>query len=145
MNVEPEPIRVHLVVNGVVTNTILAKSLEEIQATYADSLCIDASAGGVIGDYFDGQVFTKPPPPPQPVPTVITMRQARLALLHAGLLNHVNTSIANLPGVQGDASRIEWEFSSTVERHKLLIVALTPVLGMTDAQIDSLFIDAASL
>lgn len=79
------------------------------------------------------------------VPQVVTMRQARLALNAAGLLSMVNSTIANLTGPTGDAARIEWEFSSTVERHKPLVVALTPSLGLTDAQIDELFITAATL
>lgn len=79
------------------------------------------------------------------VPQVVTMRQARLALNAAGLLASVNSTIASMPGPTGDAARIEWEFSSTVERHKPLVVSLTPALGLTDAQIDALFIAAATL
>lgn len=80
-----------------------------------------------------------------PVPQVVTMRQARLALNAAGLLASVNSTIASMPGAVGEAARIEWEFSSTVERHKPLVVALTPSLGLTNAQIDQLFITAATL
>lgn len=79
------------------------------------------------------------------VPQVVTMRQARLALNAAGLLASVNSTIASMPGPTGEAARIEWEFSSTVERHKSLVVSLTPALGLTDAQIDQLFITAATL
>ena len=80
-----------------------------------------------------------------PVPQVVTMRQARLALNAAGLLATVNSTIASMPGAVGDAARIEWEFSSTVERHKQLVIALTPTLGLTAAQIDQLFITASTL
>lgn len=80
-----------------------------------------------------------------PVPEVVTMRQARLALLGAGLLAQVNTAVANMPGADGDAARIEWEFSSTVERHRPLVLSLITALGLTDAQLDELFRQAAAL
>jgi len=80
-----------------------------------------------------------------PVPEVVTMRQARLALLGAGMLAQVNTAVANMVGAEGDAARIEWEFSSTVERHRPLVLSLIAALGLTDAQLDELFRQAAAL
>lgn len=80
-----------------------------------------------------------------PVPRAVTMRQARLALLGAGLLPAVNAAVAAMPGVAGDAARIEWEFSSEVQRDKALAQALASVLNLTDAQLDALFITAATL
>ncbi len=79
------------------------------------------------------------------VPVAVTMRQARLALLQAGMLATVNGAIAAMPGAAGDAARIEWEFSSEVQRHKPLVLALAPLLGLDDAQLDALFVQAASL
>jgi hypothetical protein len=72
-------------------------------------------------------------------PTIVTMRQARLALLQAGLLAQVNTTIANMPGAAGDAARIEWEFSGTVERNRPLVQSLIGALGLTNTQLDDLF------
>jgi hypothetical protein len=79
------------------------------------------------------------------VPGSITMRQARLALLGAGLLTQVNTAVATMPGAQGDAARIEWDASSTVERNKPLVLAMASVLGLSAAQIDALFIAGEKL
>lgn len=79
------------------------------------------------------------------VPQSVTMRQARLALLQAGKLSAVDAAIAGMVGVEGDAARIEWEFSSEVKRNQPLVLALAPVLGMTSDQIDQLFIAAAGL
>ncbi len=73
------------------------------------------------------------------------MRQARLALLQSGLLSQVNTAVASMPGVAGDTARIEWEFSSTVERNRPLVQSLVGALGLTDAQLDDLFRLAATL
>jgi hypothetical protein len=84
-------------------------------------------------------------PPPVPVITSVTMRQARLALLQQGLLTQVNNAVASMPGAQGDAVRIEWEFSSTVERNRPLVQSLSATLGMTSQQLDDLFALAATL
>lgn len=79
------------------------------------------------------------------VPRAVTMRQARLALLGAGMLDAVNTAVANMPGDAGVAARIEWEYSQEVQRDKELVLALAPLLGLTSEQLDALFITAATL
>ncbi|HJW23751.1 MAG TPA: hypothetical protein VJ576_02545 [Rhodocyclaceae bacterium] len=81
----------------------------------------------------------------EPVPSSVTMRQARLALLQRGLLDQVNSAIAAKPGPEGDAARIEWDYSSTVERHRPLALAMIAELGLTEAQADDLFSLADSL
>jgi hypothetical protein len=73
------------------------------------------------------------------------MRQARLALLGAGLLAHVNTAIAAMEGIQGEAARIEWEYAMTVERQSQLVSGLSAALGLTDEQLDGLFLAASEL
>lgn len=83
--------------------------------------------------------------PPVPVITSVTMRQARLALLQQNLLTQVNNAVASMPGAQGEAVRIEWEFSSTVERNRTLVQALAASLGLTSQQLDDLFAIAATL
>lgn len=83
---------------------------------------------------------------PAPViPTVVTMRQARLALLAAGHLPAITSIIAALPSPQKEQAQIEWEFSQEVNRNYGLVVSLIPALGLTDAQVDQLFITAAGL
>ena len=74
-------------------------------------------------------------PPPPVSPQSITMRQARLALLGAGLLDTVNAGMAGM----GQSAQIEWEFASEVQRSNPLIGAMAAALGMTDAQLDDLF------
>lgn len=90
-------------------------------------------------------VVAKPPPPPPPVPTRVTMRQARLALLGAGLLPQVDAAVAAIAGTAGDAARIEWEYALTVERNSALVASLTAALALTEAQLDALFTQAAVL
>lgn len=79
------------------------------------------------------------------VPQTVTMRQARLALLGAGLLAQVSTEIAALPSPQKESAEIEWEFSSEVHRNKPFVIALGAALGLTEQQLDNLFITAATL
>ena len=90
----------------------------------------------------DGQVVLPPPPPV----TTVTMRQARLALLNAGLLDDVEAAIAAIPDeTQRRAAQIEWEYAAIVERNSALIQQLAPALGLTEAQMDELFATAAGL
>lgn len=87
-----------------------------------------------------------PPPPPVPVvPAAVTMRQARLVLLGAGLLDDVEAAINALPSPQKEAARIEWEYSKEVQRHNGFVSVLAPSLGLTESQLDQMFIQAATL
>lgn len=79
------------------------------------------------------------------VPEVVTMRQARLALLGAGLLAQVNTAVTNMPGAEGDAARIEWEYANEVRRDSPLVAELSAAFGWTSAQLDDLFTEGAKL
>ena len=81
---------------------------------------------------------------PGNVPQEVTMRQAKLALLQYGLLQQINTAIANMPGVQGEAARIEWEYATSVKRTALLVTQIAAAFGLTDEQLDNLFILAAT-
>ena len=100
----------------------------------------DAETQGVFFVNGGWQVITAAVPQ-TPAPTSITMRQARLALLRAGLLDRVNAGVSSL----GQAAQIEWEFATTVERSAPLVVALASVLELDDAALDALFVTGAGL
>lgn len=93
--------------------------------------------------------YAAPAPPPEPalaVPPFVTMRQARLALLGAGVLDAIPMAIAAIPDeAQRRAAEITWEFSSEVHRHHDFVAMLAPALGLSAAQLDQLFITAATL
>ena len=76
-----------------------------------------------------------------PVPQQVKMRQARLELLKRDLLDDVEAVIA----AAGRAAQIEWEYAETVERGHPVIAAVQAQQGLTDAQIDDMFIEAAKL
>lgn len=80
------------------------------------------------------------------VPAAVTMRQARLALLGAGLLDDVGPAIAAIPdATTRRAAEIEWEFSNELQRGNPFVEQLGGALGLTSDQVDSLFIQAKSL
>tara|TARA_R110000737_G_C14523957_1_gene475918 strand:+ start:105 stop:383 length:279 start_codon:yes stop_codon:yes gene_type:complete len=71
----------------------------------------------------------------------ITMRQLRLKLLEQGLLTSVEGSMASAD----TAVKIEWDYSSTIERLNPLVDSIGSVLGLTSEAIDDLFIAARGL
>jgi hypothetical protein len=73
------------------------------------------------------------------------MRQGRLALLAIGKLDDVDAAINAMPEPQQSQSRIEWEYASTLDRTNPLVLSLGPALGLTETDIDNLFIEAAKL
>lgn len=75
------------------------------------------------------------------VPTTISIRQAKLALLQTGLLDDVEAAIA-----QADrAIQIEWEYAIEFKRDWPALISLASVIGLTDKQLDDLFILASNL
>lgn len=123
---------------GLILNTVVVNSLDDVPG------CIDASIGGGPGDsIIDGELV--PAPVVVPVPTAVTMRQARLALLGAGLLPSVETAINAMAEPAKTAARIEWDYSSELQRAHPLVTQLGGALGLDDAALDSLFVTAAGL
>lgn len=71
----------------------------------------------------------------------MTIRQAKLALLQASLLDDVDLAVS-----QADrATQIEWEYATEVNRTWPTLGVLQVALGLTDSQIDDLFILASTL
>ena len=76
---------------------------------------------------------------PVPVPYSVEMRQARLALLGAGLLSTVDAAFAALPGDEGEAARIQWDYATIITRSNPLMVSMASALSLTEEQVDDLF------
>ena len=76
------------------------------------------------------------------VPTVVTIRQARLALLQSGLLDDIDAAIA---ASTDRALKIEWEFATEFRRDWPALISVQSVLGLADPQVDDLFVLAATL
>lgn len=78
------------------------------------------------------------------VPEVVSRRQALRALQAAGLLDQVEPAIAALPSPQREIAMIDWQAATEFRRDHELIALLGMALGLTEQQIDALFIDAAT-
>lgn len=97
-------------------------------------------------DTRDGIEPLPPVPLPMVVPARVTRRQARQALLLAGLLDQVPTLIAAIPdATQRALAQIEWEDSQEFERSRPLVISIGSALGLDAAGLDQLFIQAAGL
>ena len=136
-----------LVSDGVVTEKTFTKPNLIFNEGYAAQF-FHTDAEIEIGWLYDGEAFCTPPElvaVSNKMPMAITMRQARLALLNAGLLDDVEAAIITINEPQRSQTQIEWEYAQTVERDNALVAALGPKLGLDDAAIDSLFSMAATL
>lgn len=98
---------------------------------------LDATDAGVVA-YLAAQAEAAKP-------KEVTMRQARLALLQAGLLDSVITAIAGMPSPQKQAAEIEWEYSNSLKRSQPLVIQLGAALGLDTAKLDELFLTASKL
>lgn len=79
---------------------------------------------------------------PAPViPSTVSMRQARLALLQSNLLDAVNTAINQ----GGEADKITWEYATEVSRSDALVSNMAIALNLSETDLDNLFTLASSL
>ena len=113
----------------IVTNVIVVDSLSEAPGTVE---CPDWVGIGMSIDT---------PAPPPPVPSSVTPRQARLALLQDGYLNQVDLAVKNA----GRDTQIAWDYAISIDRNSPLVATIGTAIGLTDSQIDDLFILAATL
>lgn len=108
----------------------------------------DIAVPGVLGEYVEADWLTMRDDEMRArveVPQTVTMRQARNALLDAGLLEAVQASVATIPGAEGERARIDWEYALEVRRDWPLISYMAGDLGLTDEQVDGLFMAASAI
>lgn len=95
------------------------------------------------GRYRWSDGFVRVPDVQQPteVPQVLTRRQARRVLLAAGLLDDVEAAVA----ASDRETQIDWADATEMRRDWPALAAMASQLGMTDAQLDALFVQGAAL
>jgi hypothetical protein len=91
------------------------------------------------------KMIIKIKPAVEQVPSVVSMRQARLALLQADLLQHIEPTIQSLPSPQKEAAEIEWEYSQEIAREQPLVKMMAQALQLDEAALNGLFIAASKL
>jgi hypothetical protein len=81
------------------------------------------------------------------VPESVSARQIRLWLIRHGVsLSQVDAAIASIPDqLQRDSVQVEWEYAPYVERTHPMLIPLATALGLTEAQVDQAFIEAAGI
>jgi hypothetical protein len=75
------------------------------------------------------------------VPYVITMRQARIILERENLLDDIDALVATLDR----EAQITWEYSTEVQRNHPLVAAVQQLKGLTESQLDNMFISASKI
>lgn len=81
----------------------------------------------------------------QTVPKSVPMLNARLALIAAGHMAAIKAYVDGMPGVEGEQARAYLEYAQNVRRDHQLVEGIRQMLGLTPADIDTLFITAATI
>lgn len=81
------------------------------------------------------------PKPERAVPQSVSRYQARAALHEAELLSLVEAYFSGLPA--SSLGRLAWQEAPTVSRNSEALLAAATALGLSEDQIDELFIRAA--
>lgn len=130
--------KAHVIQDGMVVNTIVVDSLD-----FLPNL-ISAENGGQIGDSWDGETFTTPAKQ-TPVPTEITPRQGQIILIRYGLDEAVTAYIDSLSAQEKKEAIADFNFASVWLRDWPLLCTAATALGLTDAQVDQMFIEASTI
>jgi hypothetical protein len=95
---------------------------------------------------FEAAGFVVGEPVPPGVPKSAPRKQARQALVLAGLYEQAIAAIAAIPDAQQRLlAQIEWDDSPAYERQSPLVRQVGAALGLSDEQIDNLFVTASTI
>jgi hypothetical protein len=129
-----------VITDGVVTN--LTESAEE----FARAQGWIPAGKATFGDLWDGNTFSKPPAPAPIVPTAVSARQAKRALLEAGLLDDVQLAIDSITDdLERRRVQIDWVESTEFRRDWPALAMLAAAMQLDEGTLDALFIEAATL
>ena len=126
-----------IIENGVVANIAVANA--PLAANWVDG------TGAQIGDEYVGGEFVRPEVI-DPVPEPVTRRQAKVALLQAGLLDEVEAGIEAITDtITKRIAKLDWSEAQEFRRDWPLLNQLAAGMGITDGQLDELFRVAAGI
>lgn len=131
------------------TAALAAKSAELTAATAAHTAAMaakDAELTALRTQIEALQSQVQPPATVNGVPQSVPRKQARQALVHVGVYEQAVAAIAAIPDPQQRMlAQIEWEDSPVYERQSPLVQQVGAALGLSDEQIDNLFVTASTL
>ncbi len=127
----------------------LLDEAEHTVATLSDAVIVPLKPDGPH-EWKDGEwvAITIPEPTPDEKRAAmpnLTARQLRLGLLSLGKLDAVPAAISALPSPDREQAEIEWQYASEFRRLHPLIVQLIPILGLTDDQVDAVWLQFAQV
>jgi hypothetical protein len=76
------------------------------------------------------------------IPTSVSARKAKRALLDAGVYNNVVLFLETLPGPQKTAANIDWVSATTFDRGNPMVTGIAQALGWDESRLDELFVAA---
>ena len=127
-------------------HTTMPEDVVEITTEQYKELLSGQSDGKLITYGDDGfPLLSDRPPIPLQIPQKVTMRQARLALHAADLLQSVEAAINAMPEPPQTVARIEWDYASEVHRSSEFVGMLGAVLELDEQVLDNLFLKAVEL
>lgn len=85
------------------------------------------------------------PAPPDRVPREIANWRAKAVLKSMGLLVTVENALATMLEPTKSTVMLAWNGAAKIARNSTTLAALAPALGLSDSQLDQLFITAAKL
>lgn len=119
--------RVHLIENGLVVNTIEVENIADFPGA------IEATEGGIGWIYSNG--ILTPPESQTIVNERLTPRQIRMALTRSGLRETVEAAVK--AGSQD--LKDWWEFSTVFERNHPQVLAMAQALNVDEALLDEVW------
>ncbi len=128
-----------LIANNVCLNVVEQDTMPTIDGTWINADAIYIGPGFKLV----GEVWT---PPSAQVPQSVTMRQGREVLIDMGLLASVDTIIAAIPdATQRAKAENYFNMSNTMERENVWVKNIGAALGLSEQQLDDMFIAASVL
>lgn len=112
--------------NGVTVNVIFLE----------DGFDYPLQAGWTLGD-----PLVHPLPTISSVPESVTPRQLKLALYKAGILDTIESFVAN----QNRPAQISWDEAIEFLRGDPMLDSMAAAFGLTAAQVDAIFVSASAL
>jgi len=80
------------------------------------------------------------------IPSIITARQLRLQLVLNGFnLNAIDLIIDSLAEPNKSIAKVSWEYATTFEREHQMLALIAQQLGITETELDTIFINAEKL